>query len=248
VAKEAEVEKALQAGLQLLVHQQEHRKRVREQSKKVHGDLLDAHLLAVSAIANATSEVSGKPGKIDADLSLALSLIASFVQGIDICETAISEGLYVSAAAVLKQQMETIAAIREVQNKTRRSGSTPNVKTFGELAVLYGDLNSLAHVGQSELMQRLVRLELSEQQSGAPLFPVFNAELSKLFYGLHVCFITMIALEVGVTLQGLYGAGLNEIEDNMLVGAARILQKRGWLPPLTKKDDKASMPNSGSTE
>ncbi len=227
--KEDEVKKAVEEGLQLLGRQKQVGQKVREQSKGVYGRLMDAHCLAMSVIASATSPMSGKPGKSDPDLAHMLSLSASFIQGIDICETAISEGYYVSATALLKQEMETIAAIAEVRNKTRRTGSTPNVKVFGKLAVLYGDLNRVAHVADSDLMQQLVRIEVSEQQAGAPLFPVFNADQAKFLYGLHVSLLAMIALEVGAILEELYGAGLRDFETVMLARVARILQDEGWL-------------------
>ena len=235
MAKEKQVSKALEEGLQLLARQKEKGSEVRVQSKEVCGELTEAHWLATSVIASATSAVSGKPGKEDDDLAQRLSLTASFVQGIDTCETAISEGFYVPATALLKQEMETIAAVHEVRNKSRKSGATPNIKIFGDLAVVYGDLNKVAHVGDASLMQELVRIEISEQQSGAPLFPVFKADLAKFLYGLHVAFVTMIAIEVGLVLEGLYGPGLKQFEEDMLGRAARILQKEGWLPEATSK-------------
>ena len=234
MANEKQVHKALEEGVQLLARQKQKGSEVRAQSKEVYGELMDAHWLATSVIASATSPVSGKPGKVEDDLAPLLSLTASFIQGIDTCETAISEGFYVSATALLKQEMETIAAIHEVRNKSRKSGTTPNVKIFGDLAVVYGDLNKVAHVGDANLMQELVRIEINERQAGAPLFPVFNAKLAKFLYGLHVAFITMIAIEVGLVLEALYGAGLKKFHENMLGRAAGILQKEGWLPEATK--------------
>jgi hypothetical protein len=228
--KKAKVNAALEQGLQLFAYQREKRSSVREKTREALGELSDAHWLSTSVVANAIWAVSGKPGKSDPDLALLLSLSASFIQGIDICETAISEGLYVSATALLKQEMETIAAIHEVRNKTRKSGSTPNVRSLRGLSVLYGDLNKVAHVSDSELMQSLVRIEMSGQQSGAPLYPVLDTKLAKFLYGLHVSFLTMMAIEVETILEDLYGAGLQDFELDMVARAGQILQKEGWLP------------------
>ena len=155
MTKDQKVKKALEEGVQLFARQKENGAEVRSQSKKVYGEFMDAHWLAISVIESATSTVSGKPGNVDDDLAQQLSLTASFIQCIDTCETAISEGYYVSATALLKQEMETIAAIIEVRNKSRKSGITPNVKVFNDLAVIYGDLNKVAHVGDANLMQKL---------------------------------------------------------------------------------------------
>ena len=243
MAKEDEVRKAFDEGLQLLARQKEERSKVRVLSKESYGELKDAHWIAMSVIANSTSRVSGQPGDTSADLSQLLSLSASFVQGIDICETAISEGLYVQAAALLKQEMETVAAIQEIRDEKRKSLATPNVKYLGELAVLYGDLNRAAHVADENLMQEVVRLEIDEKRIGAPLFPIFNEGLAKLFYGLHVVLITMIALEIHRILCEMYGAGLDEAENDMLARVAQIIQKEGWLP-RTAEDSATSVSDS----
>lgn len=224
-----QAEEALAAGVNLFALQGEARAAIREKSKGVYGELLHAHLLAMNVIGSATSRTSGKPGKKDADLHQRLALTASFIQGIDLCETSISEGLYVHAAALLKQEMETVAAIREVAQKKRQAGRTPNVRVFGELAVLYGDLNKVAHVGKPELLDRVVSREIAGEQSGAALIPNFDEEQAKVLYGLHVSLLAMIAAEVGTILQDLYGEGLEKKENAMLCHVAKILIDAGWL-------------------
>lgn len=222
-------QKIFEEGLSFLGEHLKKREEVRLQSKKVYGPLMDAHWLAISVIANAISKVSGKPGKADPSLAQLLSLSASFIQGIDICESAISEGLYVSAAALLKQEMETVAAIDEVRRSVRISGKTPNVKMFGKLSVLYGDLNKIAHVSDSNLMQQLITLKLSESTAGAPILPVFNEELAKLFYGLHVALMAMLAIQIESILIDLYGIGYNNLQKRMLSRVGGILQAGGWI-------------------
>ena len=238
MTKLPEVEAVLAESLHLLDRQRKKRAQVREQSKKVYGELLRAHWLALSVIANATSAVSSKPGKSDTSLAQMLSLSASFIQGIDICEFAISEGLYFSASALLKQEMETIAAIREVRSKVRKSGITPNVRSFGEFAVLYGDLNKLAHVGEPDLLQEVVSISLSEGQAGAPLFPVFNPKLAKVLYGTHTSLVVMLAVEVGLILEDLYGKEFGDVEVKLLVKAGDLLAQEGWVrrQPATQQE------------
>jgi hypothetical protein len=67
------------------------------------------------------------------------------------------------------------------------------------------------------------------QQSGAPLFPAFKPDLAKLFYGLHTCFVTIIAAEIGEILHALYGSGLNDLGIEMLTNSLKILGKFGWV-------------------
>ena len=61
-----------------------------------------------------------QPGSTSPEVSAGLKLVASFFQGVDITETAISEGLYGQAAALLRQELETIAALEEVELGRRR--------------------------------------------------------------------------------------------------------------------------------
>jgi hypothetical protein len=227
------LEELLANGPALLARQLRIRKRVREQSGKVARNLLDAHWAALSAIASATDRNSGKAGKTTAELSHLLPLTASFIQGVEICETAISEGLYFSASALLKQEMETLAAVREVREKRRQDQKTPNVKSFGALSVLYGDLNRMAHVSDKEWLQDFLAVEISAEAIGAALFTVFNEKLFKLFYALHVVFVAILAIEVEDVLKELYGEGFNELERKLLGSVVPILAEHGWMKDQT---------------
>src|SRR5947207_11666683 len=99
---QTELESVLRQSTDLLARQRTKRNAIREKSKPFCAELLDAHWLATGVIANATTRVGGIAGVSDNDIGQRLSLTASFVQGIDICECAIYEGLYVAGAALLK--------------------------------------------------------------------------------------------------------------------------------------------------
>jgi hypothetical protein len=116
---------------------------------------MDAHRMALAALAHALKRRHNQPVNASATplVSRRVVLLASFVQGIDLCATAITTGRYVQAAALLKQEMETLAAVEEVIQKQRRDGETPNVRHLQwGLGKLYGAMNAIAHVGR---MKRL---------------------------------------------------------------------------------------------
>jgi hypothetical protein len=82
------------------------RERVRENWKHDAPDLVDAQQLAFSALASMITRFAAR--KIDEparDVEGQICLIAQFLIGVELCETAISEGLYSQAAALLKQQL-----------------------------------------------------------------------------------------------------------------------------------------------
>jgi hypothetical protein len=115
---------------ELMGTQMEHRQRIREQWKKDAGDLIDAHMFATSVVANMTSRISGRRFERQSkEIEGRLTLTAQFIQGIEICEVAISEALYSQAAALLKQELETLAAIDEFEKVISTTSRTPRGTT-----------------------------------------------------------------------------------------------------------------------
>lgn len=94
---------------------------------------------------------------------------------------------------------------------------------------MYGELNALAHVAKPDMMKNLIRVELSPEQSGAPLYPIFKEDLARPLYGLHVCFLAMLATEIGITLAEMYGEGLKDFEVTMINRVVVILLNAGWV-------------------
>ena len=220
----------LNGGLSILGSQLEARKRIREHWKQVAGRLLDAHLYAVSVTASLVSKRAGEPRDTTDSLNGRLSLTASFVQGIDICEVAISEGLYVQASNLLKQEMETVAATVEFREGRRNDRKTPNVKNLAwGLSMLYGELNSAAHVADETMLFEIVSSRRSAEIIGASTHPEYNEEFARQLYGLHVCLILLNAMEIDFVLQEMYGDEISEAEARMLFTAFHVLQEVGWL-------------------
>jgi hypothetical protein len=228
--KQAEAHKALLGGPAFLQKQKEAGENVRELWKLDAKELLDSHWLAASAIALLVDRKSGVPGASSEVLERRISLTASFVQGIDLCETSISEGFYVQATALLKQEMETLAAIRECQAGSGKNKRTPNVKHLGsEFAKLYGDLNSVAHVADQTYLGNIISLQLRSDTRGASLVPFYNKHLAFQLYGLHVYFSIQIAFEIGVIMNELYCEPMPDVARDLLGRAIEILVEKKWL-------------------
>lgn len=212
----------------LMANQLSKRSKVRARWKEDAKDLLVAHEFALSAIYRAIDRFSGR--KFDPrgpSVEGRMSLTAHFLQGVEPCETAISEGLYSQAAALLKQEMETIEAMHEFVQGTRREGRTPRIG--GRLAgwgPIYGDMNAIAHVSRRDIALQLVHVELGDLAAPS-LTPVYNYELAKLMYGLHVFMIFDIARLNHDLFRELYGEGLDEEEFRWLFAATRILTDAG---------------------
>jgi hypothetical protein len=78
--------------------------KVREQTMKAYGRLVDAHLLTTGVLAAALLRVNGKITPITPTSEERNALFASFVIGIEACESAIAEGRYLQALALLSRR------------------------------------------------------------------------------------------------------------------------------------------------
>ena len=152
-----------------------------------------------------------------------LSLTAQFIQGVDICDVAISEGLYSQAAALLKQELETIEAIHEFETGKRREGKTPQLGKLKNFGGVYGRFNQFAHVSVIEMARTLVVSE-SGELVGASTLPIYNKDIALDFYGMHVYFIIVVAGQIDALLTEVYGEGFNETEQKFLLVALNILK------------------------
>ena len=226
-------------AVNLMVSQSGVREHVRARWKYDAGDLIDAHNFAFSALASMSARFSGRRFKEQSkSIEGRMSLAAQFIQGIDICETSISEGLYSQAAALLKQELETLAAIDEFEIGRRKDGRTPNIGNgimsgFGRV---YGDLNNIAHVSQHELARQLVTIEQGEICAPS-LVPHYNGDHARFLYGYHVYFIIEVTNQVSRIFEEIFSEGLSKEEGDWAFCAMMILLKEKVieLPPEVKK-------------
>ncbi len=220
---------------ELMGAQMEKRVQIRDQWKKDAGDLIDTHMFAMSAVASMASRFSLRHFEQQSKAMEGwLTLTAQFIQGVDICEVAISEALYPQAAALLKQELETLAAIDEFEKDRRKDGKTPNIGTSATSAFgpIYGDLNNVAHVAQDEIARKLVMFQQGEI-CGPSTIPQYDEGLTRFFYGNHVYFIIALAIQMERIFQEIFGERMSEEEEQWLVWATTILlrEKVIKLPP-----------------
>lgn len=227
------IENIYKSGIGLLAEQIERKRAIREFSKDVCGDLLNAHALSLGIIKSIYSEYLGIPGKTDESISTRLPLIASFIQGIDICETCICEGLYTQAAGILKQELETIAAIDECERGKRKNRKTPNVQCvkFG-LGREYGVLNGIGHVSDKEIFEPLYKANADskiEGQKPISILPQFNKELCSYFYAMHILLILNVIEKLDRLYIDMYNFQMPEDLKQAIYIIFTILDKSGFL-------------------
>lgn len=225
-----QVEYIMRCAVDLLMRLDTQGVAVRESAKKTYGLLLEAHMLLTGVIQSALLRKNLMPGKTSESTAHRLWLIASFIQGIGLCETAISEGFYFQAAALLRQELETVAAINEVNSGVRMNRRNPNVHHVPwSLGQLYGILSEAAHVSETGILQSLLAMAPQGQAAPVTIEPEFNEVIANKFYGLHVTLLSLLCLALEQLYEDLYGEGLSELESKMLVTAIDFLVKEDAL-------------------
>ena len=169
-----------------------------------------------------------------------MSLIVQFVQGIEVCETAISEGLYSQAAALLKQEMETIEAVHEYETDQRRDRRAPRLDFLRGFGRAYGEFNKYAHVSVEQVHKSIVHFE-EKGVSGPTVIPQYRQEIAEYFYGLHVYFLVCCASQMKRILDVSYGFELTGQEHLCLAAALKILKDRDIIRLGNRESDDAAI-------
>jgi len=234
VSREA-VESLLGAATQLLGLQVAAGDVIREQSKVHYGQLLDAHMQVVGAIGSAVKRRHGERAEIVGNSQRQIVIIAAFIQGINIVECSISEGYYIQAAALIRQELEMIAALEELKKGERVDKKTPNVRHVPwSLATLYGDLSQATHAADHDVLQSILvpdKSSLPVDTTGVIMVQQFKDQLSWRLYGVHVALLIQLAVHLNdhhETVHG-EGGGFDQIELQAVKNAQELMIDGGWL-------------------
>ena len=179
--------------------------KIRAKSEQVCGhSLITARLLMVTALADLQSFRVGIPGKTNEKLGDVLQLIAIFWQGQFCTEQMISEGQYIKASTVIKQEIEIITRIAEIKQGVAKDGKTPNVKYAPSMLNLhYGDMNDIAHISKPAMLDTLTSIDKGTFR-GVSIQPIFHEGISKNLYEIHLSIFYNIILEAIELFQQLY--------------------------------------------
>ncbi len=206
---------------------------IREQSKQAYGHLLDIRMSLMAVANELFAAKSGIPGKTNPSISERLLLVNVFFQGVYPIETMISEGQYIKASAALKQDYELLARLGEIAAKSHKYGKTPNVK-YAPTGTqwLYGELNDVAHIAKSDLLQTLVAQRIEGVVVGISPVPHFVPDVARNLYELHVYLLREMCRELFALNVDLYGSydGLQQAILWFSAATKKLEEKEGWKP------------------
>ncbi len=176
------------------------------------------------------SGVSGNPNPISSKQTV---YFATFVQGIEATKRLIIEGHYAKAAALLKQDIEILARIKEITAGSDAEGVNPNVRHLSEeLRMMYGALNKLAHPANTNLLvEHLDSFALSSEANiGLSPMPIFIAETAEGTCDLHIYLCFQVTREFLIMLARVYDT--SDVALRRLVEDANLLADR--IPVVLK--------------
>ncbi len=210
--------------------------RVREQTMRAYGRLIDAHMLTMGVLASALLRLNGKMDPIMPTSEARDALFASFIIGIDVCENAIAEGRYLQAHALLRQEMETLAQLKAVRAGKRNEKRSPNIGLLEKsLARLYDELSAAAHVSKHDIVRSATSWELSGDDLPGPTsatrqFPVFDESLARRSFALHLVLTHWFLAEKAIDLEEQYeGDSITKREIEAVKLAELLMHAEGMV-------------------
>ena len=228
-----EVSQFMQKGINLEAKIKETGISIREQSKLSYGsDLLDARLNLLSIASFLFECRANKPGKTSENISSRLQLITIFLQGTNYMEDLISEGQYIKATAAIKQDYEILTRISAIKKNDDVYGKVPNVKNLPkEVRRFYGELNDVAHISKTDILNNLIFQKIVDEISGVSPFPVFIADIAKNLYELHLFLLVSIVREQIILLNEMYDDLETEMKkiQRFFIISIELLKKAGFI-------------------
>ena len=232
------------AAVEFLNRQQVVRAKNRVKFRKDAKGFLAAHEFALSAVTSCLERFKGRTWSDELDRILVanasqVSQFSSlFLQGVDLCEVAIAEGLYGQAAILIRQHLEILGGIDEVWLGKRNPRSTPKVSSLPlDLRQHYGELSEIGHAAVPEFLHALFTRS-SGKLIGSSMEPQYNREIAIFLYRLEIAALLHLASRQNECLTKCYDDGFNMAELEMLKGAIEIANMSA------KEFDKVAEPKS----
>lgn len=188
------VDRLLEPASTLFAVQRSAGDRVQGQTMEGYGRLRDAHLLLTGVLGAALVRADGVKAELrKGDMELT-ALLASFVIGMDLCERAVAEGRLLQAAALVRQEMETVTQMVAVSSGKYCDGKTPNVRVLEEsLRRMYSSLSEAAHVSRHSIVRSATLFHGdAEATSYTRHFPDFDGDVSRRLFTVHLLLIAKI--------------------------------------------------------
>ncbi len=197
----------------------------------VLGEVAMAYSVALQVVASAASRVDGKFTELTENSSRRDAILAGYMVGLTLVERAILGGYVAQAAALVRQEVEAIAALAEIRSGTRSDGKTPNVRHVPSVpGSLYGDLSRVAHFSHHGALSSATRFRGEMAEAPGPsevwlLTPQLIPDVMRRLFALHTLLLLHFSEHQSVHYLDQYGIKPTE-EDRLAVEQAVLTLKR----------------------
>ena len=209
---------------------------IKKSSEKENQDLWNAYQTVGDIIYTLVQFGEREPANVPDSCSSRISLTANMVQSFYVLEEIISSGAYWTAAAVLRQHMETLSRIIEHRSgkKNKIDKKPPNVKNLPcNMEQNYGRLSELCHTSGGEVLGDFAECE--ESEGVATILPRFRSEWANNFFSLHIAHMLSLAVEIWYLQNELHPNEEIPNIDKSINGVSELLVKTGFWKKITDK-------------
>lgn len=158
-----------------------------------------------------------------------ISLTANLVRSSSVSKDLISSGFYWSAAAILRQSMETLARCIEIRSSRPAAGKRPpNVSVLPfRLSRNYGRLSELVHTSGGESLADFA--QGSSGPEAATLIARYREPWASDLLCLHVALLVTLAREIDLLHRELYpGRQIIDVNVELIPGVQALVAAGFW--------------------
>lgn len=198
-------------------------------------EISEAYALAIEVVAASASRTMGNFAKATVEVSRTEAILTGFIVGLTLVEHAILSGYNVQAAALVRQELEAIAALEELRIGKRREGKTPNVSNIPSIpGTAYGDLSKATHFADTPTLRQLGTYNGPVPDGPGPmetwlLSPQHVPNTTKQLFALHTLLLLHFAQYQSAHFSELYGTESSSSEVAAFIRSHNLLELAGVI-------------------
>lgn len=122
------------------------------------GNVIEPYSIAIELIASSASRSIDKFAENKDESSRRDAILTGFIVGLTLVEHSILSGYNAQAAALVRQELEAVAALEELRLGLRKEGKTPNIRYVPSVpGAVYSDLSKATHFSDTPTLRLLCR-------------------------------------------------------------------------------------------
>jgi hypothetical protein len=199
------------------------------------GEIAKAYALALHVVVSASSRAEGKFAEYTSTSAKRDSILAGYMVGLTLMEHAILGGYNAQAAALVRQELEAIAALQEIRLGSRNERRTPYIRHVPSVPTrLYGDLSNAAHFSHSATLRAITGYRGEVEGAPGPtamwlLSPQHIPEGTRRLFALHTLLLLNFAEHQAEHYQENHNMESTEDELQSFEQALALLRQAGAI-------------------